>query len=32
MERIDQIELQRYLRTEKTKQANEVLQSVKSDL
>ena len=32
MERIDQIELSRYLKTEKTKHANEVLTAVKEDL
>lgn len=32
MERIDQIELARYLRMEKTKHANEVLSAVKEDL
>lgn len=32
MERIDQIELAQYMKTEQTKKANEVLQSVKEDL
>ena len=32
MEKIDQVELARYLKTEKTKQANEVLTAVKEDL
>jgi hypothetical protein len=32
MERMDQMELGRYMRTEQTKKANEVLSAVKGDL